>query len=151
MLVVGFATTMRSLHTFAGGGRIGEMTPTGAPVLDGIPLLVEMRSECFHIGVIGSGCLIRRRGRKGMKITGNCRSPRGLCPFLRGPLYHSGYTGKSGEDTWWWCKRHDGPVRHIGACDLAGDRWNQDLIADMLVPQTDSQSVASRKRQRSVA
>jgi hypothetical protein len=53
MPVVGFATTMRSLRTFAGGGRIGDAILTGAPVLDGIPLLVEMRLEYFHTGMIG--------------------------------------------------------------------------------------------------
>ena len=56
MPVVGYVTIMRSLHTFVGDGRIREMTLTGAPVLGGIPLLVEMRLEYFHIGMIGSGC-----------------------------------------------------------------------------------------------
>ena len=25
------------------------------------------------------------------------------CPNLRGPIYHAGFTRKSGEETWWSC------------------------------------------------
>lgn len=54
----------------------------------------------------------------------NCESlgdERYRCPYLRTPLYQSGFTGKSGEDTYWQCIRHRSAVRHLKKCDIAGD------------------------------
>lgn len=60
-----------------------------------------------------------------MKIKGNCREYtkdiRFECPFLRRPFYHSGYTSKSGPETWWHCILLEKPIRNIPKCELAGN------------------------------
>ena len=43
------------------------------------------------------------------------------CPYLRFPMYHSGFTGKSGEETWWRCERKRKWLRHIKSCELSGN------------------------------
>ena len=60
-----------------------------------------------------------------MKICNNCRSKKLLCPFLKYPMYHSGYTGKSGELTWYWCEFNKAFLRHIKKCELAGNKEKQ--------------------------
>ncbi len=60
-----------------------------------------------------------------MKMTGNCRQKEGHCPFSKNPTYHSGYTGKSGVETWFWCDYWSKPIRHIRTCTLAGDYARQ--------------------------
>lgn len=63
-----------------------------------------------------------------MKMSGNCHiEGEAYCPFLQRPLFHSGYTGKSGEDTWWYCKHPDRLaekryIRNIKSCCLAGNK-----------------------------
>lgn len=69
-----------------------------------------------------------------MKITGNCRCfndrNRADCPYLRHPYYHSGYTGKSGPETWFMCVKHKAAVRNLKRCYLAGapDKQQEDWI-----------------------
>ena len=62
-----------------------------------------------------------------MKMTENCRiyNARADCPFLRRPCYQSGFTGKSGPETWWMCGRHKSAVRHVKNCDIAADAEKQ--------------------------
>jgi len=60
-----------------------------------------------------------------MKITGNCRPKGSWCPFLRSPVYHSGFTGKSGPETWWQCLKFKKYTRNIGACPIAGNPEEQ--------------------------
>ena len=59
-----------------------------------------------------------------MRIKDNCRGRiQGTpftCPFLRSPMYHSGFTGKSGPETWWPCLRWKAYIRDIKECDLSG-------------------------------
>lgn len=56
-----------------------------------------------------------------MKMTGNCRVYRMAdCPYLRWPFYHSGFTGKSGPETWWHCARTKKPIRYVRKCEFAG-------------------------------
>jgi hypothetical protein len=43
------------------------------------------------------------------------------CPLLRWPIYHSGYTGKSGEETWFFCNKYRKPIRHIKRCLVQGN------------------------------
>lgn len=67
-----------------------------------------------------------------MKKLGNCEKwiQEGIhkdfvrCPFLLFPRYHSGYTGKSGPETWWHCGLHKKPIRRIKTCYKAGDDKN---------------------------
>ena len=43
------------------------------------------------------------------------------CEHLRSPMFHSGYTGKSGPETWWRCLAGTGLqsyVRNIKKCPL---------------------------------
>jgi hypothetical protein len=40
-------------------------------------------------------------------------------------MYHSGFTGKSGPETWWQCKFKQKYLRHIEKCELAGDYEKQ--------------------------
>jgi hypothetical protein len=57
-----------------------------------------------------------------MKMTGNCKSVSLMdCPYLVWPEYHSGFTGKSGPETWWHCKKHNQAIRHIYFCELSGN------------------------------
>ncbi len=57
-----------------------------------------------------------------MRMTDNCRIYQvAECPYLRSPRYHSGYTGKSGEETWWMCNYHRQAVRNVKKCALTGD------------------------------
>jgi hypothetical protein len=56
-----------------------------------------------------------------MKMINNCRMEDYDCLFLKWPMFHSGYTGKSGEETWFYCKRTRRPIRHIKKCDLQGN------------------------------
>jgi len=56
-----------------------------------------------------------------MKRDGNCISKKFECLFLRRPKYHSGYTGKSGLDTWWTCVHHQDAIRNIKSCEFAGN------------------------------
>jgi hypothetical protein len=46
-------------------------------------------------------------------------------PLCRWPLFHSGYTSKSGEETWFHCARTKKPIRHINKCDLQGNTKTQ--------------------------
>jgi len=58
-----------------------------------------------------------------MRILDNCRKggPDWFeCPFLRLPMFHSGFTGKSGPETWWSCLKRKAYMRDIDACDLSG-------------------------------
>jgi hypothetical protein len=56
-----------------------------------------------------------------MKMSGNCTVIfRANCPFLRHPLYHAGYTGKSGLDTMYYCKLKKQCIRDIKFCKLSG-------------------------------
>lgn len=61
-----------------------------------------------------------------MKMKGNCRIYGGTvarigdCEHLRWPIYHAGFTGKEGPETWWMCAHHRKPIRHIQSCELAG-------------------------------
>ena len=52
---------------------------------------------------------------------GQKEEERWRCPYLRTPVVHSGFTGKSGEETWWRCVRHKKAVRNVRKCDIAGD------------------------------
>ncbi len=57
-----------------------------------------------------------------MRVSDNCRIFRVAdCPFLQFPYFHSGYTGKSGPETWYHCKRLKKAIRNIKTCELAGD------------------------------
>jgi len=47
-----------------------------------------------------------------MKIK-QCRK----CKHIQLPYYHSGFTGKSGPETWWYCAKKNKPLRHIKQCD----------------------------------
>jgi len=61
-----------------------------------------------------------------MKMLTNCRIFRvSDCPFLKWPICHSGYTGKSGEETWFYCSRLKKYIRHIKKCDIAGNNDKQ--------------------------
>jgi len=64
-----------------------------------------------------------------MKMKDNCRlwHPNMECPHLRRPVFHSGYTGKSGPETWWRCLRHKKPVHNVKRCDFAGnpEKWRE--------------------------
>ncbi len=59
-----------------------------------------------------------------MKISGNCRDGRHVCPFLRTPTYHSGFTGKSGPETWNFCKYNKDYPCQLKSCDLAA-QWDK--------------------------
>jgi len=64
-----------------------------------------------------------------MKKQGNCQiyghgmkgSEQSQCPFLRFPLFKSGYTGKRGPHTWFNCAYKFQFIRDIKSCNLAGD------------------------------
>jgi len=56
-----------------------------------------------------------------MRMSGNCLASGFRCPFLEYPRVHSGYTGKSGPDTWFYCGKTNEPIRRISKCALAGD------------------------------
>ena len=43
------------------------------------------------------------------------------CPFLRRPVYQSGFTRKRGSETWWHCDRLKLPMRDVKKCGLAGN------------------------------
>lgn len=60
-----------------------------------------------------------------MKMIGNCYDSQFDCPFRRGPSFHSGYTGKSGEKTWYRCIYHKDYQRNLKKCKLAGDPKKQ--------------------------
>lgn len=61
-----------------------------------------------------------------MTITRNCRPYNsGSCPFLKWPLFQSGFTGKSGPETWFYCKKTGQAIRHMQSCTLAGDSDSQ--------------------------
>lgn len=55
-----------------------------------------------------------------MKMEGNCHGYKFRCPHLRRPMFHAGYTGKSGQETWWQCLFQKLSVRHVKACKLSG-------------------------------
>jgi len=68
-----------------------------------------------------------------MKIIGNCSIyGEANCPYLRYPLYHAGFTGKSGEETWFYCARQKKPIRHIKKCELAGNAKAQSECSVLL-------------------
>ena len=83
-----------------------------------------------------------------MKMIGNCRfyGEYADCPFLRFPAFHSGYTSKSGKETWFHCVKHEKPIRHIKFCNLAGDPdkqkevWIEDQANQPLDSDTKSSS-----------
>lgn len=52
-----------------------------------------------------------------MKIK-ECRS----CPHFQLARYHSGYTGKSGPETWNWCEKKAEFLRHIKNCAIAATK-----------------------------
>ncbi len=56
-----------------------------------------------------------------MKIKRNCHSILFECPFLKRPMFHAGFTGKEGPETWWQCEREQDYLRYIKSCPLAGD------------------------------
>jgi len=59
---------------------------------------------------------------KEMKMIGNCRQYNiGHCPFSRNPAFRSGFTGKSGPETWFWCSFHNKAIRNVKKCEFAGD------------------------------
>jgi len=69
-----------------------------------------------------------------MKTTGNCRGwddsgNYRRCPYLLDPMYHAGYTGKSGIEASYRCRRFPGvAVTSLSTCPLAGDydkQWLQ--------------------------
>jgi len=53
-----------------------------------------------------------------MRILDNCLSKTIRCPFLQYPMFHSGFTGKSGPETWWYCLHHQKYMRHIKKCSM---------------------------------
>ncbi len=59
-----------------------------------------------------------------MKITGNCTTKH-CCPFLRNGIYHPGYTGKSGPETWVSCLFHKEYQRNIDVCHLSANYKKQ--------------------------
>ena len=80
-----------------------------------------------------------------MRMRDNCRIPKIIdCPFLLYPLVHSGYTGKSGPETWFGCKLHKKPIRHIKSCELAG---NKNLMTTTFIEYQYEQSQKEMKNQ----
>lgn len=60
-----------------------------------------------------------------MKHSGNCTGIMSdgkyhRCPFYRNPTYHSGFTGKTGPETWHYCKYNRDYPSQLKSCDLAG-------------------------------
>ncbi len=60
-----------------------------------------------------------------MKISGNCRSSRFVCPFFRRALYHAGYTGKSGSEASCHCGRTKKAIGIMKKCDIASNPEQQ--------------------------
>lgn len=56
-----------------------------------------------------------------MKIIGNCYTLEKdgfYCPHLRSPMFHSGFTSKSGPVTWWLCDKKKKYIREIKKCNI---------------------------------
>jgi hypothetical protein len=61
-----------------------------------------------------------------MKDWGNCRSKKHTCKYWRGPLYHAGFTGKSGPETWNTCVKHKKAIRNIKDCEIKGSNNHEE-------------------------
>lgn len=71
-----------------------------------------------------------------MKVWDNCRSREiGECPYFRSAIYHSGYTGKSGEETWNYCAKQKKYLRFIKKCAFAGSKEGIQKAKDLFVEE----------------
>jgi len=73
----------------------------------------------------GDGWLVEGDRRKNTRIFEIGDMKVEIDPLCRWPLFHSGYTSKSGEETWFHCARTKKPIRHINKCDLQGNTKTQ--------------------------
>jgi len=60
-----------------------------------------------------------------MKISGNCRSSKFVCPFFRRALYHPGFTGKSGSEASCHCARSKKVISVMKECKLVDNPERQ--------------------------
>lgn len=63
------------------------------------------------------------------------------CKYVLLPKYHSGFTGKSGRETWWMCGLHRDALRCIKKCD-ARQEIKESQTTDAQQAKVDMRSTA---------
>ena len=53
----------------------------------------------------------------------NCMFTGFWCPHLLTPRFQSGFTGKDGIETWWYCEKKAEAIRNINKCEV-GKAYN---------------------------